>query len=52
MPPIMPPMTPPAMLLHMLGCCMGWDIGDVGDGVTCDGPGDVGVGDVVVLGAE
>jgi len=45
-------MTPPAMLLHMLGCCMGWGIGDVGDGETCDGPGDVGVGDVVVLGAE
>jgi hypothetical protein len=41
------------MLLHMLGCCMGWDIGVVGDGETaCDGPGDVGVGDVVVLGAE
>jgi len=45
-------MTPPAMLLHMLGCCMGWGAGAVGVGDVTDRDGDVGEGDVGLAGAE
>jgi hypothetical protein len=38
------------MLLHMLGCCMGW--GAVGVGDVTERDGDVGEGDVGLAGAE
>jgi hypothetical protein len=38
------------MLLHMLGCCMGWGAAGVGDATDRDG--DVGEGDVGLAGAE
>jgi hypothetical protein len=44
-------MTPPAMLLHMLGCCMGC-AGAAGVGDVTDRDGDVGEGDVGLAGAE
>jgi len=40
------------MLLHMLGCCMGWGAGAVGVGDVTDRDGDVGEGDVGLAGAE
>jgi hypothetical protein len=40
------------MLLHMLGCCMGWGPGVVGVGDVTDRDGDVGEGDVGLAGAE
>jgi len=45
-------MTPPAMLLHMLGGCMGWGAGAVGVGDVTERDGDVGEGDVGLAGAE
>jgi hypothetical protein len=45
-------MTPPAMLLHMLGGCMGWGAGAAGVGDVTDRDGDVGEGDVGLAGAE
>jgi hypothetical protein len=44
-------MIPPAMLLHMLGCCMGC-AGAAGVGDVTDRDGDVGEGDVGLAGAE
>jgi hypothetical protein len=40
------------MLLHMLGCCMGWGAGAVGVGDVTDRDGDVGEGEVGLAGAE
>ena len=40
------------MLLHMLGCCVGWGAGAVGVGDVTDRDGDVGEGDVGLAGAE
>lgn len=40
------------MLLHMLGCCMGWGAVAVGVGDVTDREGDVGEGDVGLAGAE
>jgi hypothetical protein len=40
------------MLLHMLGCCMGWGAGAAGVGDVTDRDGDVGEGDVGLAGAE
>jgi hypothetical protein len=52
MPPTIPPMTPPAMLLHMLGCCIGMGAGAVGVGDVTDRDGEVGDGEVGLAGAE
>ncbi len=40
------------MLLHMLGCCMGWGAGDVGVGDVTDWDGDAGEGEDGLAGAE
>jgi hypothetical protein len=40
------------MLLHMLGCCIGWGAGAVGVGDVTDRDGAVGEGDVGLAGAE
>jgi hypothetical protein len=40
------------MLLHILGCCMGWGAGAAGVGDVTDRDGDVGEGDVGLAGAE
>jgi hypothetical protein len=45
-------MTPPAMLLHMLGCCIGMGAGAVGVGDVTDRDGEVGDGEVGLAGAE
>ncbi|MCU0583698.1 MAG: hypothetical protein MUE57_07670 [Syntrophales bacterium] len=45
-------MTPPAMLLHMLGCCMGCGAGDVGVGDVTERDGEAGEGDDGLAGAE
>ena len=40
------------MLLHMLGCCMGWGAGAAGVGDVTERDGDVGDGDDGLAGAE
>jgi hypothetical protein len=40
------------MLLHMLGCCMGWGAGDAGVGDVTERDGEAGEGDDGLAGAE